>query len=118
MSKRKSEARVALNGTVMLLTLDEVQMMDEAEHCLNCGVRLRYLSKSYRGYCSLRCVQAKPPKMAYLEKVYGKPIKTILLDSLGSTDNVRISADLLGIGRNTLYRWVDKLGIRRIVKWV
>lgn len=98
------------------------QMMDEAEYCLNCGAKLKYLPEKQkrrnRGYCSLECYFAKPPKVAYLERVYGKPVREVILDLLNRLDNVTAVAELCGMGKSNFYRLLRKYNIRRVVKWV
>ena len=96
-------------------------MMDSAERCLNCGKPLRYTDKNKRrnrGYCSLACYFAKPPKLAYLEQEYGKPARDVILELLNSRDNATIVAELVGMGKANFFKTLKKLGIKRIVKWV
>lgn len=96
------------------------RLMDEAKHCLNCGARLGYLDKNKRrnrGYCSLECYYAKPPKLAYAERVYGKAGKQLLLELLNRHKNVNAVAELLGVRKQALYGWMRRYQIRRVVRW-
>lgn len=96
-------------------------MMDSADCCLNCGKQLKYTDKNKRrnrGYCSWDCYLAKPPKLAFLEKEYGRPAKEALLELLNRMDNVAAVAELAGMGKANFYKTLRKLGIRRVVKWV
>lgn len=97
------------------------KMLDEAEYCLNCGIKLKYLDKNKsrnRGYCSLQCYYAKPPKVALLEKEYGKPAREVILELLNRLDNVTAVAQLCGMGKSNFYSVLKKYNIRRVVKWV
>jgi len=96
------------------------QMMAETETCLCCGLRLKYHQRKdgrrNRGYCSLGCYYRKPPKMAYAERVWGKPIRELLCDLL-NRQTVEATAHMLGVEKWTLIQWTKKLGIRRVVRW-
>lgn len=100
----------------------EIRMMlDEARRCLNCGALLKYLDKNKRrnrGYCSLQCYYAKPPKLAYAERIYGKPARELLVELLNKHNNVVAVAGLLGVRKQALYAWMKRYGIRRLVRWV
>lgn len=96
-------------------------MMDAADRCLNCGKLLKYTDKNKRrnrGYCSLACYFAKPPKLAYLELEYKKPAREVILELLNRLDNVAAVAELVGMGKPNFYKTLRKLGVRRVVKWV
>lgn len=96
------------------------KMLDEAEYCLNCGKKLKYLSKSKRrnrGYCSLGCHYAKPPKIALLEKEYGRPAREVILDLLNQHGNVTVVAQICGMGKSNFYKVLRKFNVRRVVKW-
>ena len=96
-------------------------MLDETEHCLNCGVKLKWTDKNKRrnrGYCSLECYYAKPPKVAWLEREYGKPAREVILELLNKLDNVSAVAQLCGMGRSNFYAVLRRFNIRRVVKWV
>lgn len=96
------------------------RMMAETETCLCCGKRLKYLeqkdARRNRGYCSQRCYYTKPPKMAYAERVWGRPIAELICDLLNN-HTVEATAHLLGVEKWTLHQWIKKLGIRRVVRW-
>jgi len=55
--------------------------------------------------------------MAYLEHIYGKPIKEIIIETLNKNNNVTVSAELLGISKFTIFQWLKKLNINRHVEW-
>lgn len=95
------------------------QMLYETKHCLNCGTRLKrgHGIKVKIGYCNTRCYYAKPSKMVYLEKVYGKPIRDIMIDMLNRSNTVEPVAGLMGISKMTLYQWIKKLNIQQTVTW-
>ena len=92
------------------------EMMNKANVCLNCGKILKYIPKNRnRGFCSYGCYKTKPPKMAYAEKEYGKPIKEVVLEMLNDGATVTAAADRLGIGKPQFYNWMDKLDIKKKV---
>ena len=96
-----------------------VQMLANTKVCLTCGKRLPrgHGFKRITGYCCQSHYYDKPPKMAYLEHVYGKPAKEIIIETLNQNNNVTISAELLGISKFTIFQWLKKLGINRHVEW-
>jgi hypothetical protein len=102
-------------------TLDEniQSMLRETQNCLNCGNRLKrgHGFKIKAGYCSSYCYLEKPPKMAYLEKEYGKPIREVMIDILNKSNTMEPVAGLMGIGKPTLYNWIKKLKIQQTVIW-
>ena len=105
---------------VSTLTPEIKAMLDETKVCLTCGTKLKYLDKNKRrnrGYCSLVCYFAKPPHMAYAERVYGKPIRQVILDLLNKNNNITATAQLLGVRKGTMFAWIRRLGIRRKVLW-
>lgn len=68
-------------------------------------------------YCSYECYLEKPPKMVEVEKYTGKPIKTVVLETLNSNQNITVTANLLGIDKPQLYNWMNKLGIKKVLYW-
>jgi transposase-like protein len=99
---------------------EEIQiMMADTLNCLNCGSVLGYNQRKEgrrnRGYCSMFCYSAKPPKMAYAEKEFGKTAKEIILEMLNNGSSVVFVADRLGIGKPQFYKWMDKLHIKKKV---
>ena len=97
------------------------QMLESTQICLNCGTKLKFLpdknTRRNRGYCSKSCLLGKPPKMAYIEKTYRKPVKEVILDQLNRGASVTATAGLLGLDRVRLHEWLDKLGIKKKVVW-
>lgn len=97
------------------------EMIYNTKFCLCCGRRLQrgHGFKRYRGYCSTDCYFKKPPKMAYLEKTHNKPAREVIAEYLTKNDNIPLTAELAGITKQTLYRWLDQdhLNLRRVVEW-
>jgi DNA invertase Pin-like site-specific DNA recombinase len=97
------------------------EMINNAECCLNCGKKLSYLQRKEGrrngGYCSMFCLSVKPQKMAYAEKVYGKQAKELILEMLNNGATVTATAGRLGVNKQALYQWLDKLGIKKKVVW-
>jgi len=95
------------------------KMIHDTKFCLNCGRRLKrgHGLKVDRGYCSRDCYFAKPPKMAYLEMIHNKPAREVIAHYLTINDNIPLTAELVGVTKQTLYRWVDNLNIVRKVEW-
>lgn len=55
--------------------------------------------------------------MAYVEMVYGKPVREIILEILNNGASVVATADRLGIGKPQFYKWMGKLNIKKKVVW-
>jgi len=96
-----------------------IQMLTETKFCLTCRKRLPqgHGHKRITGYCCEKHYYDKPPKMAYLEHIYGKPIKEIIIETLNKNNNVTVSAELLGVSKFTIFQWLKKLNINRHVEW-
>lgn len=98
-----------------------VHMMDNTEVCLNCGIPLKYHpnkeKRRNRGYCCLDCYYTKPPKFAYVEYVIGVPVLDYILQELDRCDNITKVAELLGVTRQTLTKFLTKHHIIRTVQW-
>lgn len=98
------------------------QMLIEATYCLcGCGrkMSLNQLKEGRRnrGYFELSCYYRKPPKMAYTEKLWNKPVREIILQLLNEGKTIQATANLLGIEKPQFYEWLRKLGIKRKVIW-
>lgn len=95
------------------------EMMRETKHCLACGKRLKrgHGFKVKQGYCTAHCYYEKPPKMAWVERVYNKPARVAIVDVLNGTSSVDTACDLLGISKYTIYQWMQKLDIKRTVRY-
>ena len=94
------------------------QIMNATKTCLNCGVSLRHQRvKKLKAYCCKECYQAKPPKMVWLEREFGKPIKTLVLDELNRSPSLRKAADFLGLSDTMLTLYCTKLGIKKVVRY-
>lgn len=97
------------------------QMLESTETCLNCGRELKFLpdkgKRRNRGYCSRECLLDKPPKMAYIEKAYGEPIKDVIVETLNRSESITVASEMLGIGRVRLHEWLNKLKIKKRVVW-
>lgn len=114
----KKQANYSINGDYP----SEIQMMvTETTKCLSCGKILGYSQRKEgrrnRGYCNLFCLSNKPPKMAYVEMTYGKPAKDIILEILNNGTTMMATAERLGVNKQALYAWLDKLNIRKKVVW-
>jgi transposase-like protein len=103
----------------------EIQkMMAETTTCLNCGTTLKHVIGKdgrrirNRGFCSNICYLEKSPKMAYVEKEYGLPAKEIILQMLNDGTSIIATADRLGVNKQALYAWLDKLDIKKKVVWL
>ena len=91
-------------------------MLRDTKTCLTCGEWLKagHGRNTRVGYCSKVCYQAKPPKMAMLERMHGKPIRQVVIDTLNSTRSKEAAAGLLGVGRSRFYQWIAKLKIKEV----
>jgi transcriptional regulator of acetoin/glycerol metabolism len=76
--------------------------------CIVCGKTIPY--KFHHGkqqqYCDQTCFHNR-----------FKLDNEKLLQLLNQTDNVTITADLMGIHRETLYSYLKRNNIRRIIQW-
>jgi len=96
---------------------DEIkEMVINTHNCLNCGKRLKrgHGYKRTTGYCSWECYLKKPPKVVYLETLYNKPFRQLVVDLLNETGKVKIAADFLNMNKKNLYDWIKKLNIERV----
>lgn len=87
--------------------------------CLTCNkvIKRGHGYKSTRKYCSKECWSNKPVKMVEAEKLYDKPIRDLIIDTLNQNKNVTLTADLLGVGKAQLYNWMEKLNIEKVLYW-
>ena len=53
--------------------------------------------------------------MAYAEKVFGRPIKVVLLEMLNNGATHEAISGRLGINKQALYHWIDLVGIKKKV---
>ena len=85
--------------------------------CLACGELLPrgHGYKIDRKYCDIKCYENR--HMIALEREHGKPIKEIVLESLNETKNVTMSSDMLGITKQVMYRWLEKMNIKKVIYW-
>jgi transposase-like protein len=97
------------------------QMMDEATYCLYCGVKLSEAKQKEkrrnRGYCCLSHYYALPPKLAYVAFAYEMKPEKVIVSLLNKTNNLTVTASLLGVNKQALYSWIEKLGIKRVTRW-
>ncbi len=97
-----------------------IDMMDSTEHCLNCGVKLKYLlnkeKRRNRGYCSLDCYYKYPPKLAYACQEYGMKPRELLIHLLNQ-HTATATAGLIGVGKPQLYEYIRKYHIRKKVTY-
>lgn len=93
--------------------------MNKLKRCPFCDnlVQRGHGFKSDRRYCSYACYRNKTPKMIETEEHLGKTLKEAILEYLNENDNLTVTAELLGINRQQLYQWMDKLGIQKVSYW-
>jgi len=117
----RSRARVGRRLTGLGYPPEVREVLNSAERCLACGRPLRYLpdkdARRNRGYCSMACYRAKPPRMVAAERMLGEPIREAILDRLNRGQTIEAVANQLGVRKQALYRWLDLLGIRRRCVW-
>lgn len=117
----KRQGQYAENLEVAHYGPEVKQMMDDATHCLYCGVKLSQAkqrdARRNRGYCCLQHYYIYPPKLAYVAKAYGMSPAEAIVNLLNKTNNVTATAHRLGVDKPALYSWMRKLGIRRVVRW-
>ena len=89
------------------------------KECLACGSSLlgNNFNKDTEGYCDYKCYQSKTPKMIEVEREFGEDLRVVIVSHLSRIDNVPTVADLLGVSKSTLYKWIDKFGVERTVEW-
>lgn len=118
MTKKKAQLTECLEQRH--LDDEVVEMMNNTEVCLNCGKPLKYLDKEKRrnrGYCCLDCYYNKPPQFAFVEQVTGQKVEDYILQNLNSCDNVTRVAELVGVTKQTLHRYIKKHNLQRNVEW-
>jgi transposase-like protein len=52
-----------------------------------------------------------------MEMEYQKPIREVILEMLNSGATMTATADRLGVNKQALYAWLDKLEIKKKVVW-
>ena len=118
MSKRAAQLTCALD--TRHYDDEIIAMMDRAKNCLCCNTPLKYLphkeKRRNRGYCSLKCYYDKPPKLAYAEKQWGMPAREMLVHLL-NRHPVYVVAEMIGVGKPQLYKYIEKFGLQRRVRW-
>lgn len=86
--------------------------------CCVCGKRLAYLAKRHRynaRYCSWRCRQAIPPKLAQAMREWGATDPyTFLLGWLNSGKSLQCVADLCAVQKQAVAGWLRHYGIIRV----
>lgn len=111
--------RLYKEGGQVVELLDIDTMLRETKDCLNCGKRLKrgHGYKIRRGYCSRDCFNKKSTKQAWLEKVYGKPIRELILETLNECGSVEVAAGLFAVNKQALYRWMKQHKIEKVVRF-
>jgi predicted nucleic acid-binding Zn ribbon protein len=81
---------------------------DNMKHCPVCNrlVPRGHGYKSNQVYCSIECFA----KRNILDKEK-------IIQELNKTNNVTVTAELMGVGKQTLYRWLKDYKIKRKVVW-
>jgi transcriptional regulator of acetoin/glycerol metabolism len=77
-------------------------------NCQTCGRRLiqGHGHHSREKYCNIKCFADR-----------NVPDKAELLKTLNKNDNIKVTAELYGTTKQTLYRWLKKLKIKRKIEW-
>lgn len=57
------------------------------------------------------------PRMVEVQEELGKPIRDVILENLNLNKSVPVTADLLGVHKQQLYKWMEKLGIQKVLYW-
>jgi transposase-like protein len=117
----KKQGQYATNLELSHYGPEVKQMMDEATHCLYCGVKLSEAmqkdARRNRGYYCLKHYYTYPPKLAYVALAYKMKPEKVIVSLLNKTNNVTVTAHMLGVEKPALYDWMRKLGIKRVVRW-
>lgn len=89
------------------------------KYCLACGkvVPRGHGFKSDRRYCSYDCYRKFPPKMIEVQETFGQPVKDTIIEMLNENQSPTVTSDLLGIHKASLYQWMDKLEIKKVLYW-
>lgn len=87
--------------------------------CPTCGkvVPRGHGFKSDRRYCNYSCYRKLPPKMVEVQETFGQPVKETILEILNENQNTTVTSDLLGISKASLYQWMEKLEIKKVLYW-
>lgn len=87
------------------------------KRCPACGkvVPRGHGYKKSQQYCSYRCYQIMTPKMIKMQKELGQPIREVIVETLNRNHSVPVTSELLGIHKQQLYQWMDKLGIKKVL---
>jgi hypothetical protein len=124
MSERKYWAQENRNKSkafddISYLDKDIVNMLKSTDVCLNCGMPLSNHKKRffYRGYCSKYCYNEKPHRYAYAEYTYNKPINELIINWLNLNNSIQLTADLIGVTKPSLYKYLKKHNINSITIW-
>lgn len=81
----------------------------ELRYCKTCGRLLPMTHGRHKRdkYCDKTCFANR-----------NLPDKSELMAALNKNDNITVTAHLFGVDRQSLYSWINKLGIKRKVEWV
>lgn len=75
--------------------------------CKTCGKQFPppYDKKRKQEYCSKSCARTK----------IDKPIREEIVDLLNRNQDIKITAELLGISRDSLYNWIETYEIKKVI---
>lgn len=95
-------------------------ILPETGRCYTCGVNLGYVGATKRGakyYCSLSCMRRRPPKMVLVEMKWGESFASLALNHLNRGGTVQALADMCGVHKQAVTKWLKMLGIEKHVIW-
>jgi transcriptional regulator with PAS, ATPase and Fis domain len=89
------------------------------KYCPTCGkvIPRGHGFKSDRRYCSYDCYRLKTPNMVKVEAEFEKPVRDVIVEFLNKNQNVTITADLIGISKTELHKWIKKMKIKKVLYW-
>ena len=102
---------------------DLQKMYNETTHCLNCGKPLILAMVEggdyvkHQGYCSRFCIQAKPPRLALIEKHYGQSAKKVFLEILNECGSTETAAGFLFMTSHQVRNYMKRFGIKKVVRF-
>lgn len=91
--------------------------LEATGHCHGCGRTLRH-DRDARGryYCSQQCALVAPPALLAASERLGTPPRETLVATLqGRT--VIAAAGLLGVDAHSVWQWIRRYRVRKVVSW-
>lgn len=100
---------------------DLQELFDNTRHCLHCGKSLvASVGDDYQihqGYCSRKHYELFPPRLALIEKRYGKPAKQAIIEVLNEYQTLEVASGFLFMTPQQLGKYLRKLNIRKVVQY-